>query len=215
MKNRRGLLPIFFGLLLIAAALFLGFYNLFDAERAGASAQSALKELEEHLPETSVSTPVYRPEYPYEFPTVETDLPDYMLNPEIEMPEQSVDGVDYIGILTIPTLELRLPIASDWSEALLRETPCRYAGSAYLDDLIICGHNYASHFGGLGNLHFGDEVIFTDIDGNEFHYEVAELETLQSTAIEQMKSGDWDLTLFTCTWGGKSRVTVRCIRASS
>ena len=48
------------------------------------------------------------------------------------------------------------------------------------------------------------------MDGNVFRYEVVELETLMPTAIEEMTSGDWDLTLFTCTIGGGSRVTVRC-----
>ena len=56
----------------------------------------------------------------------------------------------------------------------------------------------------------GSEVIFTDMDGNRFIYAVSETEQLPGTAIEEMKSGDWDLTLFTCTIGGAARVTVRC-----
>ncbi len=28
--------------------------------------------------------------------------------------------------------------------------------------------------------------------------------------VEEMITGDWDLTLFTCTLGGQTRVTVRC-----
>ena len=39
-----------------------------------------------------------------------------------------------------------------------------------------------------------------------------ETEVLAPTDIEGMESGDWDLTMFTCTIGGKSRVTVRCDR---
>ena len=31
--------------------------------------------------------------------------------------------------------------------------------------------------------------------------------------VEAMESGDWALTLFTCTIGGKTRVTVRCVPA--
>ncbi len=31
--------------------------------------------------------------------------------------------------------------------------------------------------------------------------------------VEEMENGDWDLTLFTCAWGGRSRVAVRCIRS--
>lgn len=29
-----------------------------------------------------------------------------------------------------------------------------------------------------------------------------------------MITGDWDLTLFTCTPGGQLRIAVRCIRAA-
>lgn len=36
------------------------------------------------------------------------------------------------------------------------------------------------------------------------------MEQLERTAIEEMESGDWDLTLFTCTVDGAARVTVRC-----
>ncbi|MGN0969549.1 MAG: sortase, partial [Evtepia sp.] len=54
-------------------------------------------------------------------------------------------------------------------------------------------------------------VLFTDADGNQFRYTVAQVETLAKTAVEEMAAGDWDLTLFTCTLGGQTRVTVRCV----
>ena len=44
----------------------------------------------------------------------------------------------------------------------------------------------------------GDEVSFTDMDGNVFLYEVALAETMMPTAIEEMESGGWALTMFTC-----------------
>ena len=37
-------------------------------------------------------------------------------------------------------------------------------------------------------------------------------EILEPTMIEDLKAGNWDLTLFTCTLGGRTRVTVRCDR---
>ena len=126
------------------------------------------------------------------------------------MPVQVIDGEEYIGILQIPDLALELPIIGEWSYPRLRTAPCRYVGSACTHDLIIAAHNYASHFGGLASLAQGSEVIFTDMDGNRFIYAVSETEQLPGTAIEEMKSGDWDLTLFTCTIGGAARVTVRC-----
>ena len=60
-----------------------------------------------------------------------------------------------------------------------------------------------------------DSFRFTDVDGNRFAYQVVVRETLEPTAIDEMQSeedGAWDLTLFTCTIGGQSRVTVRCVQ---
>ena len=87
--------------------------------------------------------------------------------------------------------------------------------SRNMNNMVIAAHDYYSHFGRLKSMSQGDEVIFTDMDGNVFRYEVAALETLSSTAVEEMTSGDWDLTLFTCTVGGQSRVTVRCVLAET
>ena len=53
---------------------------------------------------------------------------------------------------------------------------------------------------------------FTDVEGNVLSYTVAETELLDGSDVEAMEAGDWDLTLFTCTVGGKTRVTVRCLR---
>lgn len=46
-------------------------------------------------------------------------------------------------------------------------------------------------------------------------YEVAEIEILSPDAVEEMTEDDGDLTLFTCTLGGGSRVTVRCVLTES
>ena len=90
--------------------------------------------------------------------------------------------------------------------------PCRYTGSAYLDNLILAAHNYSTHFGRLGELTKGDAVIFTDTVGNQFFYQVDEITRLEGTAVEEMEAGEWDLTLFTCTRDSRSRITVRCVR---
>ena len=87
--------------------------------------------------------------------------------------------------------------------------PCRYAGNLY-DGLIIAGHNYVSHFKKLSQLAPGDAVRFTDVDGNVWEYTVTTTEIISGYDVEGMEEGDWDLTLFTCTYGGQDRVTVRC-----
>lgn len=188
------------GLLLIAAALCLFVYNKREAESAAQTAEQALQEISDvpHVLEQPQESEIH------------SIIPDYISNPTMEMPTVEVDGNFYIGILEIHALELSLPVISEWNDTRLKQAPCRYKGSVYLDNLIIAGHNYKKHFGGLKNLQIGDTITFTDMDEHCFSYTVTALEELDGTAIEAMESGDWDLTLFTCTVGGKKRVTVRC-----
>ena len=48
------------------------------------------------------------------------------------------------------------------------------------------------------------------MDGQEYCYQVATLETLTSTATKEMTAGDYPLTLFTCDYSGQARIAVRC-----
>lgn len=187
---------IWTGLLLIAAALLLVLYNMYEGFRAGRLASQMTEKLEESI-------------FTGEKAKEGTEVPEYMWNPDMEMPVKIIDGTEYVGVLCIPSLDLVLPVISKWSDSNLKIAPCRYEGSAYKDNLIIAGHNYAAHFGRLGNIREGDTVIFTDMDGNVFTYKMAEWEILKPADIEGMERGDWDLTLFTCTLGGKSRITIR------
>lgn len=136
--------------------------------------------------------------------------PVYVRNPDMEMPILQINGNSYIGVLDIPSKGLSLPVMSEWSYPRLRIAPCRYSGSVYSGDIVIAGHNYARHFGPIRSMKPGDAVVFTDGDGNVFNYEVAEVEILNGAAVEAMQAGDWDLTLFTCTYGGRSRCALRC-----
>ena len=179
---------------------------------ASVSSNTALEYLK---PDNKEHTGVSLPVIPSGETLEEAYFPDYILNPEMDMPEKEVDGQKYIGVLRIPALSLELPVISEWSYSGLKESPCRYIGSAYLNNMVIVAHNYFSHFGHLKNLSPGDEITFTDVDGNMFRYEVIELETLSPFAIEEMTGGNWDLTLFTCTVGGQYRVTVRCVLAET
>lgn len=190
--SRKGTWQILLGELLILAAIFLAGYNLLESEHAQKTADSVEHQLEEKVSAVSAEN-------------IDTET-------EKEMSVEVIDGNSYIGILEIPALELKLPILSEWSYPLLKIAPCRYRGSVYQNDMILLAHNYESHFGTLKNLDLGEKVSFYDVDGNAFHYEVAEVTILSPEALEEMESGDWDLTLFTCTVGGQSRVTVRCQR---
>ena len=131
---------------------------------------------------------------------------------DLTMTEVEIDGYNYIGYLSIPSLDLELPVMSEWDYTRLKIAPCRYAGSTKNNDLVIAAHNYVSHFGPIKNLAQGDSVYFTDMDGIVSCYTVEEMDILAPTDVEEMTAGDYDLTLFTCTYGGKTRMTVRCGR---
>lgn len=184
-RKRADLFFMAAGILLILSAVLLLSHNKEEDKKAGQAAEEILPELKESIE------------------TAEDGDPDLGL---------SVDGEKYIGYLTIPSLGIELPVAKDWDYTKLKKTPCRYYGSTETDDLVICGHNYDRHFGRLKNLAAGDEIVFTSADGETTEYEVAALETLQPDETEYMKQSGYDLTLYTCTYGGQSRVTVRCSR---
>lgn len=208
--DKKGNLLTGLGLLLIVAALFLTGYNLWDDYRAGQKSEEALGAVSQLISDqakTEVSAENVT-EAAVDEPEVE--YPDFVLNPQMEMPEKEINGQKYIGVVELPDLGLELPIISEWSDEKLKISPCRYVGSAYTNDLILSGHSYKNHFRYIRNLEDGARVFFTDMSGNRFVYEVIGKEVITAEDVEGMLDGEWDLTLFTCTPGGKSRNTIRC-----
>ena len=208
-KTRLGNVLLAAGALFLAAALLLTGSNLVETYQAGqASArlsQAVFSRIESQTQEAdSLSQATLA--------GGEEETPEHLLNPEMEMPVEEIEGNGYIGLLEIPALGLSLPVMSQWSYQNLKLAPCRYSGSAYTGNFTIAGHNYSTHFGPIGGLNAGDSITFTDMQGNRFAYEVQVVETLEATAVEDMVSEEWDLTLFTCDLSGESRITVRCLR---
>ena len=187
------------GKVCLLSALLLHLYNIYDNMNQD---QNQKQILEQYIQETN-----------HQQDTSFIQIPDYQLNPEMEMPEVSLPGLEEagcIGIIEIPSINIKLPVLSTWSYSLLKKAPCRYSGSIYLDNMVIAAHNSEAHFKKLSNLQEGDIVTFTDAVGNVFTYTVAGIELLQPNEVDNMTNGQWPLTLFTCTYGGASRVTVRC-----
>lgn len=116
----------------------------------------------------------------------------------------------FFGRLTIPRLELELPVLPEWSYENLKIAPCRYSGSVGEENLVLIAHNYRTHFGPIRRLKPGDQVVFEDLDGTVFEYRVAAVEAVSPAALEEVTAGIHDLTLITCTYGGKTRVAVWC-----
>ena len=130
--------------------------------------------------------------------------------PGIEMPGEKVNGHEYIGTLSIPSLGLKVPVQRNWSYENLSVSPCRYSGSAYADNLAIIAHTY--HFGKLSSLALDATVTFTDMENNVFRYVVREKNTISPNDANEIAHSGYDLTLVTCTLSGTKRVAVYCER---
>ena len=214
MKKVIGIICILLGLAMLGGACFLLTQNQqeeAEAERAAVNLLPQLfAEIEENVQtksESQSALPIGEDVYVAPPEGMEEAVPEVTV-PEME--EVEIDGFAYIGYLSIPALKLDLPIMADWDYYRLRIAPCRYTGTVQGGDLVIMAHNYNSHFGRLSKLSEGDAVTFTDMNGVLTEYEVVALDILNPDAVEEMTAGIFDLTLFTCTYGGRSRVTVYC-----
>ncbi len=158
---------------------------------------------------TETPEPTLSPE-PTSTPTPAPTGKLYERVPGIEMPGEKVNGHEYIGTLSIPSLGLKVPVQRNWSYENLSVSPCRYSGSAYAGNLAIIAHTY--HFGKLSSLALDATVTFTDMENNVFRYVVREKNTISPNDANEIAHSDYDLTLVTCTLSGTKRVAVYCER---
>lgn len=230
-KRIAGTVCLILGVVAAAAALILTASNYRDDIEAGKSALTDLRKMEEMLGIDADGDGLIGTEPADEYYSARgmdaserssarqedtRNAPVYELHPDMTMPTVEVDGHTYVGFLEIPAIKRILPVMDTWSYPNLKIAPNRFVGTVYAHDMIVCAHNYDRHFGQIKTLQEGDKVSFTDVYGDRFDYEVSEVTILQPTDVDEMKDpDDWDLTLFTCTIGGATRVTVRCVMTGS
>ena len=201
MRKWIGVICIFLGVVCILSSVGFVVYNRWEDQNAEGIAKDLLEDVQSIMDEK-------QPEQPLPADTV--NLPDDPEKIPTEMATVKVDGYDCIGVLSVPVLDLELPVLTDWSYAKLKKAPCHYYGTYYEKDFVIAAHNYQSHFGKLSELQPKDLILFTDVSGTVYCYEVVLLETLPGNATEEMITSGFALSLYTCTPGGASRITVRC-----
>ena len=197
--KKAGILIIAAGAVLILSALLLLLHNRLENTSAGQKSEVILAEIETAVADTSSKESVSD--------AAEAALPRL---PDPEMPTVILDGYAYVGYIQIPALSLELPVMSEWDYERLNISPCRQFGSSRTGDLVIAAHNYQSHFGRLKELAPGDTVTFTDADGLLHEYSVEDIQILQPTEVDAVQNSGFDLVLYTCTYGGQSRVAVFC-----
>ena len=194
MKNKIGKALIGIGVFLILAAFILVLYNFYREYNAKKKVEKYLPKLEKIIKDHSGG--------------------NNNADNEKSSKTMNIDGMNFLGILSVPSKNLELPILADYSYELLDTAPCRYSGSYDSDDLVIGGHNYRSHFSKLKSIKNGEEIFFTSFNGTVYKYSVLRVEILEPTQIEDLinkqNTDDWDLTLFTCTSSGAARRVIRC-----
>ena len=196
--NKLSRLFIIIGLLLIVVSFSLVVFDSIDDYNAGNESSIVLDEMEHIINEQS------------QIALNNSDKNN--TNNSNKNKVAKVNGYDYLGTITIPALNIKLPVMDRFDYARLKKSPCVYYGSLETNDLVIIAHRYKKHFGTLYQLQPKDKIIITDIYGNEYHYQVEVVEELDKYDIKEMFDNDFDLTLFTCTVGGLKRVTIRCNR---
>ena len=205
MKSKSGIVCIMLGVALLLGALLLARANMREDMQANQASMEVLPQLVEQIQERAAEET--------EPTDAQLQIPLELLTEEDKkMTEVEIDGNLYIGYISVPAVEIDLPVMSTWSYPKLKIAPCRYTGTVRGEDLVLMAHNYTGHFKSISKLEIGDDVYFVDMDGNEIHYAVVGKDILEATAVEEMTAGDFDLTLFSCTYGGSARITIYCDR---
>lgn len=188
---------IVIGVLLVGTSAYLFFNNNQAEELAETSSQNVLIQFEEEI-ENYISE-------------TETVIPSYYVSSS-EQSEVLIDDNLYVAILTIPSLNLELPIQSSWSYEKLSLSPCFYQ----TEPMSIAGHNYQAHFGNLYKLEVGDTASLTYISGAIQEYQVVSVTIIHESDVDELDNSDYDLSLFTCNYNNNSeRVLVRLNKITS
>ena len=116
-------------------------------------------------------------------------------------------GIVPIGILTIESIDLRLPIMEGVKEPELRIAPGRVPQTAVVGEIgnaVIAGHRnftFGSMFNRLGEVENGDIIGFQAMNGQQMAFEVFEILVItpdnQIAFIQPIN--DTIITLYTCT----------------
>lgn len=202
------------GVVLILSALLLFLYNEWNNAVMEEQSSEIYVQLKQMIAQNVQKNALSQDDPDAPVPTLgSANIEQETAEEEPNMTVVMLNGYEYIGILELPTINLSLPILSDWDEAKLKIAPCRQQGSVEENDLVIAGHNYRRHFQYLYKLQIGDTIRFTDMNGNITTYTVSIMRTLDATDVDTVLNSEYDLVLYTCTYSGKERTTVFCNKA--
>ena len=198
MSTKRKTINIVLIIILIALAVLLSFYY-FNKANDKKSMKKLLKN-EEKIINNNIQSNQNEEEI-----TIPTEQ-------ELEENEDSIDNYTTIGILEIPSLNIKYPILSETSNAALKISIAKYWGANpnQVGNMVVIGHNYENSymFSNLPNIKLGDEIKITDNTGKTLIYKVYETKVIDpydNDCTSQLTNGRIEVTLITCFDGGKNR----------
>lgn len=204
MKAKIQRICMILGTVLMLSALAAVSWEQFEAMRARRSVQDLMPKILEQIVQRQNGETE-------EIPDGVLWVPDsYDGEYDAPMPVVEIDGNACVGYLTLLGLDMRLPVLSQWSSANEKIAPCRCAGSVGTRDLAIAAQNYPAHFGVLEELQAGDLITFTDMDGIVTTYEVATVDHVTPTEMQQLLEEPFDLALLTRFGTGNGWIAVYC-----
>lgn len=135
--------------------------------------------------------------------------------------EQDIQYIEYegyqvIGTIRISKIDIEYPILAESTPESLEKSITR-VGDGIVNgegNLTLSGHNYidGSMFGRIDELEDGDEIVITDLYGNEVTYAVFDeyvTDPNDVSVLESVEEGKKEITLITCTNGNKNRLIIK------
>ena len=154
-------------------------------------------------------------------PTITTlTLPDAPMGTyQTEFVDTTYEGYPIIAQLTIPAIDLNIPVLATYSEETLAISATKFYGPApnEIGNFCIAGHNYPkpNMFNHLIDLSIGDTIYLTDNENGRGTYRIYDLYKVVPTDISplsQETNGATEITLITCTNYSSKRFIVKAVK---
>ena len=129
----------------------------------------------------------------------------------------NLSGYEITGILQVSDLNRSWPIIASGDPAATAKIPSIYGGNPASGNLVITDSADNRQFTGIKNLPDGSEVVFTDISGREYRYQLATVETVPNSKLSAISRHRerWDAAIITPNFSGRGQIVTRLVKAEN
>ena len=126
------------GIALIAGAVGLMIMNQQEDMQAQVQSQQMLELIHQEIEEVRKN----QENAPSEPDPLENTPVELLTEADLAMTEKVIKGHAYIGYLSMPDLQMQLPVMAHYTNQKLQIAPCKYSGSLRGKDLVIMAHSF-------------------------------------------------------------------------